>query len=147
MTELLHADAAGIARAVALLRAGQLVAFGTETVYGLGADATNDRAVAGIFAAKRRPRFNPLICHYPDADAAFADVVANARAQRLAATFWPGPLTLVLPRRRRQRSKPAGQRRGSIRWRCVSLRTTQRWRCCENSAGRSLRRPRTCPAK
>jgi L-threonylcarbamoyladenylate synthase len=99
MTELLHADAAGIARAVALLRAGKLVSFGTETVYGLGADATNDRAVAGIFAAKRRPRFNPLICHYPDADAAFADVVANTRAQRLAATLWPGPLTLVLPRR------------------------------------------------
>ena len=85
MTELLHADAAGIARAAALLRAGALVAFGTETVYGLGADATNDRAVAGIFAAKERPRFNPLICHYPDADAAFADVVANDTAQRLAA--------------------------------------------------------------
>ena len=53
-----------------------------------------------IFAAKGRPRFNPLICHYPDAEAAFADVVANDRAQRLAAAFWPGPLTLVLPRRR-----------------------------------------------
>ena len=98
MTECLQADPAGIARAAALLRAGELVAFGTETVYGLGADATNDRAVAGIFAAKRRPRFNPLICHYPDAEAAFADVVADARAQRLAAAFWPGPLTLVLPR-------------------------------------------------
>ena len=68
MTELLQADPAGIARAAALLRAGALVAFGTETVYGLGADATNDRAVAGIFAAKQRPRFNPLICHYADAD-------------------------------------------------------------------------------
>jgi L-threonylcarbamoyladenylate synthase len=99
MTDLLRADAAGIARAVALLRAGELVSFGTETVYGLGADATNDRAVAGIFAAKQRPRFNPLICHYPNVDAAFTDVVANTRAQRLAATFWPGPLTLVLPRR------------------------------------------------
>ena len=65
MTELLQADTAGIARAVALLRAGELVAFGTETVYGLGADATSDRAVAGIFVAKERPRFNPLICHYP----------------------------------------------------------------------------------
>jgi L-threonylcarbamoyladenylate synthase len=75
-----------------------LVAFGTETVYGLGADATNDCAVAGIFAAKERPRFNPLICHYPDADAAFADVVTDARAARLAAALWPGPLTLVLPR-------------------------------------------------
>ncbi len=100
MTELLQADPAGIARAVALLRVGELVAFGTETVYGLGADATNDRAVASIFAAKARPRFNPLICHYPDADAAFTDVIANAQARRLAAAFWPGPLTMVLPRQR-----------------------------------------------
>jgi L-threonylcarbamoyladenylate synthase len=100
MTELLQADPTGIARAAALLRAGELVAFGTETVYGLGADATNDRAVASIFAAKERPRFNPLICHYADAAAAFGDVVANAQAHRLAAAFWPGPLSLVLPRRR-----------------------------------------------
>ena len=98
MTEVLHADKAGIARAAALLRGGGLVAFGTETVYGLGADATNAEAVAGIFAAKGRPRFNPLICHYPDADAAFAQVVANDTARRLTA-LWPGPLTLVLPRR------------------------------------------------
>ena len=100
MTALLKDDAAGIAGAAALLCEGALVAFGTETVYGLGADATNDRAVAGIFAAKQRPRFNPLICHYPHADAAFADVVANAQARSLAAAFWPGPLTLVLPRQR-----------------------------------------------
>src|SRR3954471_21326108 len=100
MTALLKDDAAGIATAAALLREGELVAFGTETVYGLGADATDDRAVAGIFAAKERPRFNPLICHYADAQAAFADVVANARARRLAAAFWPGPLSLVLPRGR-----------------------------------------------
>ena len=100
MTALLKDDAAGIAGAAALLCEGALVAFGTETVYGLGADATNDRAVAGIFAAKQRPRFNPLICHYPHADAAFADVVANAQARILAAEFWPGPLTLVLPRQR-----------------------------------------------
>lgn len=99
MTELLAADAAGISRAAALLRSGTLVAFGTETVYGLGADATNAEAVAGIFAAKGRPRFNPLICHYPDADAAFAQVIANDAARRLAAALWPGPLTLVLPRR------------------------------------------------
>jgi L-threonylcarbamoyladenylate synthase len=100
MTVVLHPDAAGTARAIALLRVGELVAFGTETVYGLGADATNDHAVAGIFAAKQRPRFNPLICHYPDPDAAFADVVANEAARRLAGAFWPGPLTLVLPRQR-----------------------------------------------
>jgi len=74
------------------------VAFGTETVYGLGADATNDDAVAAIFAAKGRPRFNPLICHYPDADAAFAHAAATQTAHRLSAAFWPGPLTLVLPR-------------------------------------------------
>jgi L-threonylcarbamoyladenylate synthase len=99
MTELLQADGPGIERASALLRAGALVAFGTETVYGLGADATNDRAVAAIFDAKQRPRFNPLICHYPNANAAFTDVAANAQARRLAATFWPGPLTLVLPKK------------------------------------------------
>jgi L-threonylcarbamoyladenylate synthase len=97
MTALL--PPAELARAAALLRAGELVAFPTETVYGLGADAGNGRAVAGIFAAKGRPHFNPLICHYPDAATAFADVVADARARALAARFWPGPLTLVLPRR------------------------------------------------
>jgi len=98
LTEILADDAAGIARAAALLRAGELVAFGTETVYGLGADATNDRAVAAIFDAKGRPHFNPLICHYPDAEAAFSQVEANDIARRLASVFWPGPLTLVLPR-------------------------------------------------
>ena len=103
MTELLAADGSGIARAAALLRAGDLVAFGTETVYGLGADATNAGAVATVFAAKERPRFNPLICHYPDQDAAFADVVPNEVAHRLAASLWPGPLTLVLPRRPQSR--------------------------------------------
>ncbi|MBV8703380.1 MAG: threonylcarbamoyl-AMP synthase, partial [Acetobacteraceae bacterium] len=98
MTELLPADPEGVARAAALLRAGALVAFGTETVYGLGADATNPRALAAVFEAKGRPRFNPLICHYPDAASAFADVAANAPARRLADALWPGPLTLVLPR-------------------------------------------------
>jgi L-threonylcarbamoyladenylate synthase len=99
MTERIEPTPAGIARAAALLRAGSLVAFGTETVYGLGADATNAQAVARIFEAKQRPRFNPLICHYPDADAAFADVEPNKAARRLASAFWPGPLTLVLKRR------------------------------------------------
>jgi len=98
-TELLPPDDAGLDRAAALLRAGELVAFGTETVYGLGADATNERAVAAVFAAKGRPRFNPLICHYPDAEAAFAHVAATPLARALAAAFWPGPLTLVLSRR------------------------------------------------
>src|SRR5271165_2995622 len=99
MTETLPDDQAGIARAAVLLRAGALVAFGTETVYGLGADATNARAVAEVFAAKGRPHFNPLICHYPDADAAFAQVAANTLAHRLAVALWPGPLSLVLRRR------------------------------------------------
>jgi L-threonylcarbamoyladenylate synthase len=90
---------AGVAEAAGLLRAGRLVAFGTETVYGLGGDATNGRAVAGIFAAKGRPHFNPLICHFASASAAFEHVVASAQAELLAAAFWPGPLTMVLPRR------------------------------------------------
>ena len=99
MTQLLSPDAVGIAHAAALLREGALVSFGTETVYGLGADATNDGAVAAIFTAKERPRFNPLICHYADEDAALRDVVANDHVRRLAVAFWPGPLTLVLTRR------------------------------------------------
>ena len=85
--------------AAALLLAGELVAFPTETVYGLGADATSNSAVAAVFTAKGRPHFNPLICHYPDADAAFAQVEAAPLAARLAAALWPGPLTMVLPRR------------------------------------------------
>jgi len=93
-------------RAAALLRDGQLVAFGTETVYGLGADATNARALAAIFEAKGRPRFNPLICHFASADAAFAHVEARALAEALAGRFWPGPLTLVLPRRAESRIDP-----------------------------------------
>lgn len=87
-----------IAHAAALLRAGKLVAFGTETVYGLGADACNAQAVASIYAAKGRPSFNPLICHFADADSAFRYVTPNELAAKLAAKFWPGPLTLVLPR-------------------------------------------------
>ena len=99
MTVTLAWDDAGLDRAAALLLDGQLVAFGTETVYGLGADATNNTAVASIFTAKGRPHFNPLICHYASADAAFAHVASSDLARRLTALFWPGPLTLVLPRR------------------------------------------------
>lgn len=95
---IVAADASAIAAAAALLRAGALVAFPTETVYGLGGDAGNDAAVAGIFAAKGRPRFNPLIVHVADAAAAAQLVAFDARAQALATRFWPGPLTLVLPR-------------------------------------------------
>lgn len=99
MTERLPDDAIGIARAASLLRTGHLVAFATETVYGLGADATDPEAVAAIYAAKGRPDFNPLICHGADADTVFAHVHANDGARALAAAFWPGPLTLVLPRK------------------------------------------------
>jgi L-threonylcarbamoyladenylate synthase len=94
-----RADAAGIAEAARCLARGQLVAFPTETVYGLGADAGNGEAVAAIFAAKGRPRFNPLIVHVADADAARRQGAFNPLAEALAARFWPGPLTLVLPRR------------------------------------------------
>lgn len=86
------------AQAAELLRAGRLVAFGTETVYGLGADATNATAVARIYEAKGRPSFNPLICHFASAEAAFSYVVASPMARLVAQTFWPGPLTLVLRR-------------------------------------------------
>ena len=96
-TERLLPDATGLARAAQILRDGGLVAFPTETVYGLGGDATNSRAVAAIYEAKGRPRFNPLIVHV--ADLAMAERFArfDTRARALAAAFWPGPLTLVLP--------------------------------------------------
>ncbi len=91
-------DAASITRAAQLLQDGSLVAFPTETVYGLGGDATNERAVAAIFEAKGRPQFNPLISHVLGADDAKRFVEWNKTADRLAARFWPGPLTFVLPR-------------------------------------------------
>jgi L-threonylcarbamoyladenylate synthase len=84
----------------ALLRAGRLVAFPTETVYGLGADATNDRAVAAIFEAKGRPSFNPLIVHVAAPAETEALVQVDERARAVMARFWPGPLTLVLPRQK-----------------------------------------------
>ena len=98
MADIATAGAAAIARAAALLRAGRLVAFPTETVYGLGGDAASDLAVAAIFAAKARPRFNPLIVHVCDLPEAERLAVFNSPAHRAAARFWPGPLTLVLPR-------------------------------------------------
>lgn len=96
-TQTLNADETGITKAATLLRDGQLVAFPTETVYGLGANATNDTAVAQIFQAKARPQFNPLILHVADIAAAREIATLNEVAERLAAAFWPGPLTLVLP--------------------------------------------------
>ncbi|AXS39595.1 L-threonylcarbamoyladenylate synthase [Breoghania sp. L-A4] len=89
----------GFRRAVALILAGEPVAVPTETVYGLAADATNARACAKIFAAKDRPRFNPLISHVADQAAAEALGIFDDRARLLARAFWPGPLTLVVPKR------------------------------------------------
>jgi L-threonylcarbamoyladenylate synthase len=94
---IVDADAAGIAEAAAIIRAGGLVALPTETVYGLAADATSDEAVARIYAAKARPKFNPLIAHVPSLEAARGQGVFPSYALRLAEAFWPGPLTLVVP--------------------------------------------------
>ena len=96
-TELLAPDVAGRTRAVEIWRAGGLVAFPTETVYGLGADATNEHAVARIFQAKGRPSFNPLIIHVADLATARRYAIFNDEAAQLAEAFWPGPLSLVLP--------------------------------------------------
>jgi L-threonylcarbamoyladenylate synthase len=96
-TQILHPTTGGIAQAALLLAAGQLVAFPTETVYGLGADARNGTAVAQIYAAKGRPSFNPLIVHLAHAAMARDYVIWSDHAQVLASAFWPGPLTLVLP--------------------------------------------------
>ncbi|HXW49979.1 MAG TPA: L-threonylcarbamoyladenylate synthase, partial [Xanthobacteraceae bacterium] len=97
-TRLLRADAEAIAEAARVLHAGGLVAFPTETVYGLGADAGNGEAVARLYAAKGRPSFNPLIAHVADPSAARELAEFDTAAERLAAAFWPGPLTLVLPK-------------------------------------------------
>ncbi|HTT97295.1 MAG TPA: L-threonylcarbamoyladenylate synthase [Rhizomicrobium sp.] len=99
MTIVVPANAHGITLAAGALREGKLVAFPTETVYGLGADATNGEAVAAIFAAKGRPAFNPLIVHVKDHAAAEALVEFTPEARKLADAFWPGALTLVLPRK------------------------------------------------
>lgn len=96
-TAILTPNAAGLAKAADLLHAGALVAVPTETVYGLGADARNGKAVAEIYAAKGRPSFNPLIVHVASAEAAQSYVEWSDAAQKLVDAFWPGPLTLVLP--------------------------------------------------
>jgi len=96
--EIVKASAEAITRAAQLLRDGELVAFPTETVYGLGGDATSEAAVTRIFAAKGRPRFNPLIVHVPGLTEAEPLAPFDERAREAAHRFWPGPLTLVLPR-------------------------------------------------
>lgn len=96
---IINPDQHGIVQATAQLKGGRLVAFPTETVYGLGGDALNPTAVARIFAAKARPRFNPLIVHVPDLNVAEKLGVFDQTAHRLAHYFWPGALTLVVPLR------------------------------------------------
>ncbi|WP_372570889.1 L-threonylcarbamoyladenylate synthase [Ruegeria jejuensis] len=98
-TERLSAAPDDITRAARILSTGGLVAFPTETVYGLGGDARDDRAVAAIYEAKGRPSFNPLIAHLPSVEAARRYVAWSDQAEALAQAFWPGPLTLVLPLR------------------------------------------------
>ena len=98
-TNITDPTPAAIAKAARLLREGRLVAFPTETVYGLGADASSDEAVASIFATKQRPRFNPLIVHVATQTMAEGLGEFDARANALAKQFWPGALTFVLPRR------------------------------------------------
>jgi len=98
-TRILKAESASIEAAARCLGQGGLVAFPTETVYGLGADAGNGEAIARLYAAKGRPAFNPLIAHVGDIAAARRIAVFDAAAERLAQAFWPGPLTLVLPKR------------------------------------------------
>ena len=98
MTRIRSITDASIAEAAALLRAGELVSLPTETVYGLGANALDDTAVAKIYAAKNRPSFNPLIVHVPDVATARQYAQFNDLAERVAETLWPGPLSIVLPR-------------------------------------------------
>lgn len=99
-TSIFPATPANIAKAGEVIVRGGLVAFPTETVYGLGADATSEEAVASIFAAKERPSFNPLIVHVPDMIVARELVEFTPMAEKLASAFWPGALTLVLPRKK-----------------------------------------------
>ncbi len=119
---IVPADAAGIARAAAMLHAGQIVALPTETVYGLAADAARADAVAAIYRTKGRPDFNPLIVHVPDLAGAEKIAMFDTRAKKLAAAFWPGPLTLVLPLKAGAEIAPAVTP-GFRRSRCAAPRT------------------------
>jgi L-threonylcarbamoyladenylate synthase len=97
---VVRATEEAVNQAAQALARGEIIAFPTETVYGLGADARDANAVARVFAAKERPRFNPLIVHVPGLEAAESLAVFDATARKLALAFWPGPLSLVLPKRK-----------------------------------------------
>ena len=99
ITRLVKADERSVAEAAALIRSGELVGFPTETVYGLGADALNEQAVRAIFAAKGRPADNPLIVHIAAWEELLPLCHPNKAAERLAEAFWPGPLTMILPKK------------------------------------------------
>ncbi|WP_417319347.1 L-threonylcarbamoyladenylate synthase [Emcibacter sp.] len=103
---IFNASSVNYTLAAKYLRQGKLVSFPTETVYGLGADACNGQAVAAIFATKERPQFNPLIVHVPDLETADNYVNFDETSRRLAEKFWPGPFTLVLPRKENCRLSP-----------------------------------------
>ena len=142
-TRVQKADPAAIDAAAACLAAGGLVAFPTETVYGLGADARNGEAIARLYAAKGRPAFNPLIAHVADTDTARRLGRFDAAAEKLAAAFWPGPLTLVLPRQPEcdvAELALAGLDTVAVR---VAAASGGAARCCRPSAGRWWRPPPT----
>ena len=141
---LVPATPEAIARAADHLRAGELVAFPTETVYGLGADARNPDAVRRVFAAKARPADHPVIVHLYDTSqlADWARAVPD-NALKLAAAFWPGPLTLILPRASRVADLVTGGQE-SVGLRVPSIRS--RARCSVRSAAGSRRRRRTASA-
>jgi len=108
-------------KALDILRGGGLVALPTETVYGLAADASNDAAVAKVYALKGRPSHNPLIAHVLRPDWALGLAHVNGLARELMTAFWPGPLTLVLPRKESELSQTAGGWLPSIALRCPDV--------------------------
>ena len=134
--QIADADGVAIDAAARLLEAGELVAFPTETVYGLGADARNPEAVRAIYRAKNRPQNHPLIVHLAlQADVGYWSSAVDASAQKLIAAFWPGPLTLILPRAARIPDAAAGGQQ-SIGLRCPAHPVAQALlRCFQGGAG------------
>ncbi len=142
-TQILPASEAAVAAAALSLREGGLVAFPTETVYGLGADATNPQAIARLYQAKGRPAFNPLIAHVSDLGAAERIANLNAQAIALAEAFWPGPLTLVLPKTGDCNvADLATARLDTIAIRVPALRSAGRWWRHRPICRVTFRRPR-----
>ena len=135
MSGIFEANEENIIRAAALIKSGKLVAFPTETVYGLGANVYDAHAVAGIFAAKGRPTFNPLISHIADPEELAGYAEADSRALFLAQKFWPGPLTFVL---RRKDENPA------LDLVCAGLKTIT-VRCPSHPVARALIRQSGVP--